>query len=40
MEVSVVGAAEGNGPDLTDGIEFEVEVPHPLSIAKAARSTP
>jgi len=29
MEVAVVGAANGNGPDLTDGIEFELEVSHP-----------
>ncbi|MEO8333812.1 MAG: hypothetical protein ABI664_02485 [bacterium] len=29
MEVAVVAAATGRGPDLTDGIEFEVEVAHP-----------
>ena len=29
MEFSVVAAANGKGPDLTDGIEFEVEVAHP-----------
>ncbi len=29
MEVAVVAAGTGNGPDLTDGIEFEVEVAHP-----------
>jgi hypothetical protein len=29
MEVAVVAAANGNGPDLTDGIEFELEVAHP-----------
>jgi hypothetical protein len=29
MEVAVVAAATGGGPDLTDGIEFEVEVQHP-----------
>lgn len=29
IEVAVVAAANGNGPDLTDGIEFELEVAHP-----------
>jgi hypothetical protein len=29
MEVALVAAASGGGPDLTDGIEFEAEVAHP-----------
>lgn len=29
MEVSIVAAAAGNGPDLSAGVEFEAEVPHP-----------
>lgn len=29
MQVAVVAAAKGDGPDLTDGLEFELEVQHP-----------